>query len=310
MGSIEFTTPKLENTLNFESFVDNTIKDVVNRYPKIKELGASFTEEIAILKKKILDVKKGNNIEKGKVTEVRYSQKLGFPYIINERKVEEKITIGQVVAGMEWGSDFYLSFDSFKDVGKSALYDKFISKYIEKETMSILNKYIVSNETKINNPERARAYNGVLKNREVGIANMSYGVKAERLVEAYLNRISLDIPGLNFELIRTNAYEDVSLTIDFIVKIHQGEKGVKVESSDKVKKIQFTITNSPIDLATKRDRAEKFGVTLVQMPEMEIGETFKTWNRNKHDKTKWPDSYLSEETQKEIRRKILGTEKL
>lgn len=307
MENLEPNIAKPNETLNsFEGILESTINSVLERYPRLKELGESFTSDIEILKKKVLDVKKGNNIEKGKVIEVKYSKKLQSPYIIGDRGVEDKITIGQVVAGMEWGSEFYLSFDSFKEAGKTDLYYKYITKYIEKETIHTLNKHIVVNETKVKNPERERAYAGVLKGREVSIDDMSYGVKAERLVEAYLSRISLDNPDLQFELIRTNAYEDVSLTVDFIVKIHKAEKGVKVESLDTIKKIQFTTNKSPIELAVKKDRAQRFGVILVEMPEIEIGEVFKTWKRNINNKTKWPDSYLPEETQAEIKKAILG----
>lgn len=307
MGNLELKNAKLNETLNsFEGLLESTINSVLERYPRVKELGGSLASDIKILKKKILDIKKGNSIEKGKVVEVKYSKKLQSPYIIGDHGVEEKITIGQVVAGMEWGSEFYLSFDSFKDASKADLYYKYIAKYIEKETTNTLNKHIAVNETKVKNPERAKAYNGVLKGREVSIDDMSYGVKAERLVEAYLSRISLDNPDLKFELIRTNAYEDVSLTVDFIVKIHKVEKGVKVESTDTFRKIQFTTNKSPIELAVKKYRAQRFGVVLVQMPELEIGEVFKAWKRNKKDKTKWPDSYLPEETQAEIKKAILG----
>jgi len=183
--------------------------------------------------------------------------------------------------------------------------------------LDLLDKFIIEKEIEKNEHRdlfKKQAYLGIKERQENNLENLPLGIIAEKTVKSFLARVSKDHPGLEFEILPTNAYQDVEMKVDIlIVSKNKKQRGVKVglqEEKDPEeivqRKIQFTINKDPNVLERKQKQLGVTGeVILIQMPGEEVRKAFAKWKENKHKEISNPDQYLDKEMQIDILKNML-----
>ena len=312
-GSMESMATK--ETL--EDKISKAVDQMLENYPKTSELPEEFSVELEKLKTYLSLVALGQGPKMGDSKEVVFDKRKNQPVVFTpkieegDEVMENKTTMGEIISAMEWGEGFNLDKESFdkKLVGRQ-IYEKYVLALTEQKTLNLLDQYILDKEIQENgekgNVYNKEAYEGIKETK--GVSNTSLkkaGVIAEKMVQSLLARVSIDDTNAKFELVRTNAYQDVELKIDFIVrKQSTTEQGIRVESAQDIKKVQFTISNNTEKLAQKERQVSKLEDTIViSMPNLEVTAAFNKWLNS--DIVGGPDVFLDEETQKEIKAKML-----
>ncbi|MFZ2072370.1 MAG: hypothetical protein WA101_02285 [Minisyncoccia bacterium] len=310
---MEFKIEAESKKINTENETDLVIKEILSGYPERISFSEDFSKELEKIRVKTEDMRNGKFEHKGQ-REIEYNRHGNnlFTRITKDSKEERlKVSLGEVLSGSEWGKEFYFNNSSFfeKNDGKK-IYNKYVNSVAEREILNLLNRYIVENEVKKNEKKdllKKKAYEQIGKReQEKSLDNMQTGVLAEKMVQSFLIQISTDNPSFNFEIVQANAYQDVDYKIDFIIKTTSlNDRGVKVESEEKLNKIQFTINNSIQKIAEKNKQMEKVkDVILVQMPEIKVRETFEKW-RKSGEIISGPDKFFDIKTKEIILEKML-----
>ncbi|MDQ3076354.1 MAG: hypothetical protein M3Q34_04490 [bacterium] len=259
--------PKPKTPDQFEQDLNLIVKNILSGYPEINELGRKFPqflEEIGKSKQLLKAIKKGNFEGKENYTEVKYMKDNGDLYTFKNKQVGEKISIGHIVSGNEWNKKYFLNHDSFKEFGQLDVYNQYIKAFIESEVLAIINKYILEYEInkKGQHTKRVEAYEGIKKTKNTRFEDLPLGPKAEKIVSAFLTRLSLDNPDFEFEVVSTNAHQDVVFKIDLVLKFKRGYKGVKTTNTDieETVKIQLTMETSKEKLLINHPGASPQGM--------------------------------------------------
>jgi len=299
--SIMENAPKIPT---MEEKIDTAIESILSGYPETASLPEEFRTELGQLKEKINALKEGTYTQEG-ATPITYNEHTNTVYVPGEKT---KTSIGELASGMEWGKSFNVDKSAFqsKKIARE-MYEAYVLAFVKHETLSLLDGYILEKEINYykerQNISTQKAYEGIKETRDTNPLELKQaGVLAEKMVQSLLIRLSVDNPNIGFEIVNINAFQDVNLKIDFIIKIKSIEKGVKVES---VKNIQFTIAKGGQKMDIKEDQMKKFkDVILVQMPELQVTETFNKWKSEKKI-TAGPDKLFDKATEQAIVTEIL-----
>lgn len=299
-------TPNTNKIEQSEGSIEILMQEVLDTYPHINtfdpETIAQLQSDLSILKSKFDALAKGEFIKEGAlfVKYNKYTNNLFYEF--EGEKI--KTTLGEILSGGEWGNKFNLDYISCQDKndGKK-IYARYVQATIKRETLDVLDKYILRNEIIRQdrlNTDKQKAYIQIqdknkLSNREL----VQSGVIAEKTMLSLLTRLSADKPHLEFEVTNVNAYQDVEMKIDFIVRIQNKEKGVKTIVT---KKVQFTISKEERKLEIKEKQLAKFkDVILIQMPELTAQDFYKKWVNQKNS-IAGPDIHIG----KDLEDMILG----
>jgi len=197
----------------------------------------------------------------------------------------QEITLGELLTDGEWGLDYHLDPASVPRVVRK----KYLIEQAKQEIMDLLDRQIVTNESQSKSIDELKKEGYV---RMIASENQEQSGKyAEKMVKNLLKKISID-QNLDIEVIDADAYQDMELKIDFIIKRKMAARGVNVETNDEDRiGIQFTSTDSPevvqkkerqIRQAKKRlGREEKIqDIALVSIPLRQIQAMVQEWKRN------------------------------
>lgn len=299
-------TPNNNKIEQSEESIEVLMQEVLDTYPHINtfdpETATGLQSDLSALKGKFDALARGEFIEEGALL-VKYNKYTNnLFYEFEGEKI--KTTLGEILSGSEWGNKFNLDHTSCQDKNDGRrIYTKYLQATIKRETLDVLDKYILRHE--IIRQERLdaakqKAYVQIQDKNELGSRELvQSGVIAEKTMLSLLTRLSADKPHLGFEVINVNAYQDVEMKIDFIVRIQNKEKGVKTIVT---KKVQFTISKEDRKLETKERQLAKFNdVILIQMPELTAQDFYKKWVNQKNS-VAGPDVYIG----KDLEDMILG----
>lgn len=301
------TGPK---TLSLEEKTDLEIKNVLNAYPFINDFPDNFKYKLDILITKIQSIKEGS-FQKETARNITYDDRKNKIFLKKDGGEMVETSMGEIVSGVEWGREFNLDYSKFKTkkLGQDA-YEKYVLAFARNSILNLLDNYILENEIKKSKESgKQEAYTKTKENKDVKPENiLQMGLIAEKMVQSLLVRLAIKYPQLGFELIHVNAYQDVELKIDFIIKLKNKNKGIEVdlEKDDIIKNIQFTINGSvESDVTKARQLAKVENVILVKMPELEISEAFNAWKEKQNTSIGGPDIFLRKKTEDMILAKIL-----
>ncbi|MCX6747525.1 MAG: hypothetical protein NTW98_01075 [Candidatus Nomurabacteria bacterium] len=294
--------PTLEDRISTE------MENILSSYPETNSLPATFKEELVELKKKFESLRKGEHVQP-EAFEIRYNRHTSKIQYTNKNGETIKTSMGQIVSGMEWGNTFNLKYDEFNEKREGQkMYEIYALSFVKRETLSLLDKHITEREVTKHHEkqdvQREEAYLGIqAKNNTDPRELRRTGEIAEKMVQSLLMRLSIDNPNYGFEVVGINAYQDVNLKIDFIIKIKNTQQGVKTITT---KNIQFTISNDPSKTAIKERQIQKLqNVILIQMPELDVNSFYSKWKNDK-DTVSGPDRLINTEIEKTILSKIVG----
>jgi len=213
-----------------------------------------------------------------------------------------EMTIGELLTDIEWGADYYLDPHTVDRLTRK----RFLIEKTKQELSQKLNEQITIDELSSEaTPDRVKeAY----YNKSEGTGNEK-GFLAEKMVKNFLKKLSID-QFADFEIIETDAFEDVYKKIDFIVKCKKHKRGVEVEEGESENiGVQFTVAANPETLEKKRKQVEHAkellyqsenidDIVLVNLPSSIVYGAHNTWSKQK--KSGGPDKLWSDETKKTI----------
>ncbi len=170
-------------------------------------------------------------------------------FIVNN----EHYTLGQIVAARRLGIDFHLPENLNESGDGKKLRKVLLEKITADRLYGELNKELamqMSILTKKDDMLLSNAYNEIAMRS--GGNNEQFGIRAEKIVLGFLEKISIDRPDLGIEVRESNAVEDVKNKIDFLVSSKHKIKGVGVNRNDflfeeKTIGVQFTTNLSKKD---------------------------------------------------------------
>lgn len=181
----------------------------------------------------------------------------------------EHYTLGQIIAARRLGIDFHLP-ESLNESGDGKKLRKvLLEKMTTDKLYGELNKEIarmMSLITKINGIGLSNIYKEVGKRSDGN--SEQFGIRAEKIVLGFLEKISIDRPDLGIEVRESNAVEDVKNKIDFLVSSKHKVKGVGVNRNDfsfeeKTIGVQFTTNLSKRDHKVEQIANSKEGGVWV-----------------------------------------------
>ncbi|MFA6099770.1 MAG: hypothetical protein WC750_02705 [Patescibacteria group bacterium] len=221
---------------------------------------------------------------------------------------EQEITLGELLTDGEWGLDYHLDPASVPRVIRK----KYFIEQARREIMELLDRQIATNESQ---SESVHEFKKEAYIRMVSQENQDQtGVYAEKMVKCLLKKIAID-QDLDIEIIDADAYQDMELKIDFIIKRKMAARGVNVETNDEDRiGIQFTSTDEPrivekkehqISKAKRQLRPEERirDIALVSIPMREVKNMVRDWNRRKSPGG--PDKLWKTSTKAEIFSKVM-----
>lgn len=156
----------------------------------------------------------------------------------------EPLTLGEIMADGMWGIEYNLDANTVpRNVRK-----RYIVEQTKRKLQTLLDRQIIRHEvdnTKTKDYKK-KAYRALGDNFEPD--STQWGVIAEKIIQHMLMVIQYDNPQLNFQIIPSDAYQDVQQKIDFFIVRPQRTTGVDVEASENVSQehigIQFTINDT------------------------------------------------------------------
>lgn len=198
---------------------------------------------------------------------------------------EKAVTLGELLTDGDWDLAYHLDPESVP----RAVRKKYFIEQAKREIMELLDRQIATQESQ---SEYVHEFKQEGYIRMVSQENQEQsGVYAERMVKNLLKKIAID-QDLDFEIIEADAYQDMELKIDFIIRRKAAARGVDVQTSDDDRiGIQFTSTNAPeviqkkenqIRQAKKKLRPEERirDIALVSIPMREIQALMREWKKN------------------------------
>jgi hypothetical protein len=220
----------------------------------------------------------------------------------------QTITLGELLTDGEWGLNYHLDPNSVpRNVRK-----KYLIEQARREIMELLDRQIVVNESQSNlgDSNKKKGYIEMVKSEN----KEQTGVYAEKMVKCLLKKIAID-HDLDFEIIDADAYQDMELKIDFIIRRKANARGVDVQTSDEDRiGIQFTSTDAPQIVQKKENQIRQAkrkltpeerirDIALVSIPLREVQAIMRDWNRRKQPGG--PDKLWSASTKADIFQKVM-----
>ena len=226
-----------------ENRILDKVTEIGSRYPKFKEISQEFKSEVF----EILGKKEEQNLET-----ITFDNKSNSKFKIGKENLP--LTKGGLISALESGIEYSLDQETFETNSLSKkIYDDYMLARAEYYALKILNRHILIKEK----CSDMAAYSGLEAAANSKIENLSKGMLAEKIVFAYLKKLSIDSGELRFEVIGANFYEDVKKKIDFTIRLKKkvSETGVRVDTEEdsSVKRIQFTI-GSTLEMLKKKRR--------------------------------------------------------
>lgn len=242
-----------------------------------------------------------------KARKVEYTKESGLQ-VQSESGGMTEITEGQLFSELIWGSVYNLG-DSVP-AGIVGRYNFAIEKSLKEELEGQIEALNKAWKHFKNNDGAKDAYAAFI---ETGEEKKEKGDIAELMARSLLTRLSID-HDLPFEVVSVSVKFDVEYTIDFILRFHKHDRGVKVNAVDNTQiGIQFTISTTHQVLKHKeaqvgkanrkvRDNAELNikDVVLVDVPVLSALTAKKNWDQAKKTGkpvSGGPDQYLDQKTQ-------------
>lgn len=240
---------------------------------------------------------------------------------------KSRVTLGMLMTDGVWDVNYVLDPETVpRKIRRKFLVEK-AKRLLQRE----LDKQIAidKQQSDMTNPRYRGGYNGLLKDR---VALSQQGHLAERMVYSFLRKLTID-ESLPFEIEASNVFEDIELSIDFIIKIKTARRGVAVEGTDDDQTIgvQFSIAKKRARKKKKlegaKDRAKASGVkiddiVLVRVRLKQLTDMFAAWSVNKppggpdelwEPEVKWQilrgvlKGLFSEKEIEEMRSKVVST---
>lgn len=217
---------------------------------------------------------------------------------------EKGVSVGNIISSRRWGFDVCLpenleNFGDGKKVRKLMLDSKLNDLLYQK-----LNKQLaisLSEKTQRVDALTSQAYLKIAERS--GIESRQTGVFAEQIIIGVLEGLSIDHPDLGFSVTESNAYQDVTDKIDFIISTKQKKRGVGVnreEEGDKSIGIQLTTNfgarehkNDQIAKAKARG-VEVDDIVYIEIKKETLEEAIRKWE-NSGKKIAGPWEHLSPE---------------
>ncbi|MFA6594521.1 MAG: hypothetical protein WCT16_04695 [Candidatus Buchananbacteria bacterium] len=211
--------------------------------------------------------------------------------------LKQPVTIGDIITDYELGIEYYLDPDSVSKIVRK----KYLFETTKRELRNLLDKQIIKDEKGYGQFAPAAPFvskQQILKG-ELLDNPAAIGFVAEIVVSNFLEKLFWDFSA-DFQLIRTDVYEDVAHKIDFAIKRKRHYRGVKVEGRPEEAEeahlgvnvgIQFTVSQENKKLNEKKkqikEMRKKIGedielddIVLVSLPIRNLNEVFFQWIMN------------------------------
>ncbi|MFA6042784.1 MAG: hypothetical protein WCV85_04135 [Patescibacteria group bacterium] len=223
------------------------------------------------------------------------------------------VTLGDLVADQEWGVDYTLDRKSMpRQVQK-----RFALEKARKQVQDALDEQIllVSQDSGRVNAYAQEGYKDIAKDREGG-HDRRIGVIAEKMVRTFLEKLSYDVPDLEFTIARADLHQDVEEKIDFLVHRKRKWRGVRVATKGKDDEgIQFTTDERNETAEKKRAALERVkpwalqrehldDIVLVQISPDDFRSAYNAW-QEAGSPPGGPDSFWDTATKEKIFRHLL-----
>ncbi|MHB8831099.1 MAG: hypothetical protein ACYC44_03240 [Patescibacteria group bacterium] len=220
----------------------------------------------------------------------------------------QEITLGELLTDGEWGLDYHLDPASVPRVIRK----KYFIERTRREIMELLDRQIVTNESQSESVDELKKEGYI---RMIAQENQEQSGKyAERMVKNLLKKIAID-QDLDIEISDADAYQDMELKIDFIIKRKMAARGVNVETNEEDRiGIQFTSTDSP-EIVQKKERQIRRAkmrltpeerirdIALISIPLREVQALMREWSRRKQPGG--PDKLWRQSTRADIFSKVM-----
>lgn len=220
----------------------------------------------------------------------------------------QEVTLGELLTDGDWGLDYHLDPNSVP----RSIRKKYFIEQARREIMDLLDRQIVVNESQsdFGDSGKKKGYTEMVKSEN----KEQTGVAAEKMVKNLLKKIAID-QDLDFEIIDADAYQDMELKIDFIIRRKANARGVDVQTGDEERiGIQFTSTDAPQIIQKKENQIRQAkrkltpeerirDIALVSIPLREIQSMLRDWQRQKSPGG--PDKLWRASTKAEIFKKVM-----
>ncbi len=231
---------------------------------------------------------------------------------VGERQIP--LTVGDVMADVEWGYRYALDPKTTpREIRKK--YALALARY---DISDLADFQIMINEQKSekNDAGLKHIYSSIEDERKSG--HLTFGHIAEKMVRAYLTKLSIDNPDVGFTVERTDVEADIE-QVDFLIHIAPKTRGVSVTTGPRTRDagIQFTTKTTEELLGEKQENIdlnrEKYAedyarmhiedVVLVSIPIHEFAPAYDKWNAKKTPGG--PDKFWDSEIKQDIFRHVL-----
>lgn len=228
------------------------------------------------------------------------SEGKGFSYQ-DDLGRKQSATFGEIVTDMDWGIEYHLD----KKSAPRAMIKKYLVRRAKNRLSKLLDAQIIKSEVAgdITIEQRKESYRAVEAGRKSGKDNSAPGFIAEKVVENFLQKLSLD-QEFPFEIREADVFQDVEMKVDFIIHRKDRWRGVGVEADEKRQDIgiQFStnfeargLKSRQIEKAKRRlgeDRARIDDIVLVMAPRDRVIKMEKAW-RSSGRKSGGPSKFIS-----------------
>ncbi len=224
------------------------------------------------------------------------------------------VDIGTILTDGEWGIGYRFQVQAESRL----LIKKYLVAEAKRKIQVLLDDQIIEEEltrAAVRNDQKGASAFETLNHR-LKVEDLSGGAIAEKMTRALLSKMAISA-GLDFEVLRADAYDDVRGKVDFIVRRKNYRRGVKVEAnqSSKTTGIQFTINDTAENMLTKqyqldRVRERKMAehivddVVLVSIPLFQVTNLYLQWKEQGRP-CGGPDALWDEETKWQVFDQVL-----
>ena len=220
----------------------------------------------------------------------------------------QTITLGELLTDGDWGLNYHLDSNTVP----RSIRKKYFIEQARREIMDLLDRQIVVNESQseFGDSAKKKGYTEMAKSEN----KEQTGVAAEKMVKNLLKKITID-QDLDIEVIDADAYQDMELKIDFIIRRKANARGVDVQTGEEDRiGIQFTSTDAPQIIQKKENQIRQAkrkltpeerirDIALVSVPMREIQAMMRDWQRQKSPGG--PDKVWRASTKAEIFKKVM-----
>ena len=279
---------------------------------EIFDLQRKKQEVMAVLKEAIKHLNDAEYIPETPASGRRVMFNSGNNTYYQTERGMDPVTIGEIMTDGEWGINYELDSETVPRRERK----RYLIEQAKAELRDYLDQQIIAEESTSERTHgwKQEAYKKAQEAREA--EPRQAGLIAEKMVRNFLKKLALD-HGLDYEIIETDIFQDVEQKMDFIIRRKLHNRGVKVETDEKIESlgVQFTINSTKEKREEKEKQIERSrralgkeseiqDIVLVQISIDDVMRIYHDWSRGQ--KSGGPDKLLPSGVKEKIFNATLG----